>query len=85
MRASLEKGCARVNEQPRIRELQALAKAKGKYVHPADKPWHRIFTAVTNPDLQAVVALCLIGLLLTLNIMFRFPDLGAIIEQYNQF
>ena len=45
----------------------------------------RIFIAVTNPDLQAVVAFCLIGLLLTLNVMFRFPELGAIIAQYNQF
>jgi hypothetical protein len=75
-----------MNEQPRrIRELQALAKAKSKYVHPADKSWQRVFTAVTNPDLHAVVALCLIGLLLTLSIMFRFPELGAIIAQYNQF
>ena len=74
-----------MNEQPRIRELQALAKAKGKYVHPADEPWQRIFTAVTNPDVHAVVALCLIGLLLTLSVMFRFPALAAIVAQYNQF
>jgi hypothetical protein len=82
---SLEKGCARMNEQPRIRELQSLVKAKSKYVHPTDEHWQRIFTAVTNPDLHAVVALCLIGLLLTLNLIFRFPDMGAVIAQYNQF
>jgi hypothetical protein len=81
-----------MNTQPRVRKLQALAKAKSKYVHPAEKPrqpaekpWQRILIAVTNPDLQAVVAFSLIGLLLTLNVMFRFPDLGAIIAQYNQF
>jgi hypothetical protein len=74
-----------MNKQSRIRKPQALAKAKSKYLHPADGPWQRIFTAVSNPDLQAVVALSLIGLLLTLNIMFRFPDFGAIVAQYNQF
>jgi hypothetical protein len=74
-----------MNEQPRVRKLQATAKAKSKYVHPAKEPWQRILAAVTNPDLQAVVALSLIGLLLTLNVMFRFPELGAIIVQYSQF
>jgi hypothetical protein len=74
-----------MSEQLRVRKLQAIAKAKSKYVHPAKEPWQRILTAVTNPDLQAVVALSLIGLLLTLNVMFRFPELGAIIAQYSQF
>jgi hypothetical protein len=44
-----------------------------------------VLIAVTNPDLQAVVAVSLIGLLLTLNVMSRSPDLGALIAQYNQF
>jgi len=74
-----------MNEQPRVRKLQALGRAKSKYVHPAEELRQRILAAVTNPDLQAVVAFCLIGLLLTLNVMFRFPDLGAIIAQYSQF
>jgi hypothetical protein len=66
-------------------ELQALRKAKSRYVHPANESWQRLYAMVTNPDLQMIVAFCLIGLLLTLSIMLRFPDLGAIIEQYNQF
>jgi hypothetical protein len=74
-----------MNTQPKVRKLQLPAKAKGKYLHPAEEPWRRILIAVTNPDLQAVVAFALIGLLLTLNVMFRSPDLGAIIAQYNQF
>ena len=74
-----------MNEQPRVRKLQALGTAKSKYVHPAEELRQRILSAVTNPDLQAVVAFCLIGLLLTLNVMFRFPELGAIITRYNQF
>jgi hypothetical protein len=31
------------------------------------------------------VAFSLIGLLAALNLMFRFPELGALIAQYNQF
>jgi hypothetical protein len=38
-----------------------------------------------NRDLNLVVALSLIGLLATLNLMFHFPEFGAIIAQYNQF
>jgi hypothetical protein len=43
------------------------------------------FTAIANPDLHAIVSFCLIGLLLAINLILRFPDFGAIIEQYNQF
>jgi hypothetical protein len=38
-----------------------------------------------DPDLTAVAIFCAIGLLVMFNVMFRFPDLGAIIAQYNQF
>jgi len=50
-----------------------------------NESWQRLYVTVTDPDLLTVVAFCLIGFLLTLNVMLRFPDLGAIIEQYNQF
>jgi hypothetical protein len=36
-------------------------------------------------DWQLVLAFSLIGLLLALNLMFRFPELGAVIAKYNQF
>jgi hypothetical protein len=74
-----------MNKQPKARKLQEIANAKSKYVHPAEEPWQRILIAVTNPYFQVVVAFSLIGLLLTLNVMFRYPDLGALIAQYNQF
>jgi hypothetical protein len=38
-----------------------------------------------DPDLIATVLFCAIGLLVTLIVMLSFPDLGALIEQYNQF
>ncbi len=47
--------------------------------------WSRLVTVITNPDLLTVVTFCLVGLLLSLNFILRFPDFGAVIEQYNQF
>ena len=38
-----------------------------------------------NPHLLTIVALCIIVLLVALNLIFLFPDFGAVIEQYNQF
>jgi hypothetical protein len=45
----------------------------------------RFVAALANPDLLAVLAFCLIGLLVALNLILRFPAFGAVIEQYNQF
>jgi hypothetical protein len=67
-------------QQPKVRELQALPQAKS-----ASESWHRAYAVLTDPELQIIVAFCLIGLLLTLNLIFRFPDMGAVIAQYNQF
>ena len=41
--------------------------------------------APANSDLPVVIALSLIGLLLALFLMRRFPELGALVAQYNQF
>jgi len=42
-------------------------------------------TDASGPDLHVVVAFCLIGILLTLYCVLRFPEFGAVIAQYNQF
>jgi len=70
---------------PIIRKLQPLEKSKGRYVDEAPSLWPQLFAIFTNPDLSMIVAFCLIGLLLSLNLILRFPDFGAVIEQYNQF
>jgi hypothetical protein len=41
--------------------------------------WSRVRDVVTNPELHSIVAFCTIGLLVMLNVMIRFPDLGALI------
>jgi len=47
--------------------------------------WSWLAVAPSDPDLIATVLFCGIGLLVTLIVMLCFPDLGAIIEQCNQF
>lgn len=44
-------------------------------------------TISTETEYQAlvIVIFCLTGLLATLSLMIRFPDLGALIAEYNQF
>jgi hypothetical protein len=56
-----------------------------KKTRPDDRGRPQIVAALANPELFAVVAFCLIGLLLALNLILRFPVFGAVIEQYNQF
>jgi hypothetical protein len=38
-----------------------------------------------HTDFWAVVMFSTIGVLVLLNLMLRFPDLGAMVAQYNQF
>jgi hypothetical protein len=42
-------------------------------------------SAETEYQALVIVILCLTGLLATLGLMIRFPDLGALIADYNQF
>jgi hypothetical protein len=45
--------------------------------------WLRVATA--DPNLFIILAFCAIGLLVTLNLMFRLPDFGVSVEQLTQF
>jgi hypothetical protein len=60
------------------------AKSTGRPARITTTAW-RAVAAIMTPDLLAVVTFCLVGLLLALNLILRFPDFGAVIEQYNQF
>jgi hypothetical protein len=51
----------------------------------ATATWSWLAAAVKDPSLIAIVLFCAIGLLVTLNLILRFPEFGAIIAQYNQF
>jgi hypothetical protein len=67
------------------RELQPLIKPQGRRVGSAVKLRSSFVAAIKNPDILLVIAFSLIGLLLTITFILRFPDLGALIVQYNQF
>jgi hypothetical protein len=45
----------------------------------------RLAKAINNPNLIATVLVYVIGLLIVAVVTLRFPNLGAIIAQYNQF
>jgi hypothetical protein len=71
-----------MNKRPKTSMVQAVAKTTDHYIDRSERSWREL---ITDPDLNAVVTFSLIGVLLALNLMFRFPDLGALIAQYNQF
>ncbi len=69
-----------MNLLPKARAILPLTQAKT-----TGTAWHRLLAAISKPNSITIVALCTIGLLTMLNVMLRFPDLGSLIERYNQF
>lgn len=68
---------------PVSRGLQPLTKSR-----PSRSPqtaWSRGIAAINGPEFLVIVVVCLLGLLLTLSFMFRHPDVGELIQQYNLF
>ncbi len=70
---------------PKADDLSLPAKSTGLVTGAAKIAWRRTVAAIASPDLLAIVAFCVIGFLLALNFILRFPDFGAVIQQYNQF
>jgi hypothetical protein len=70
---------------PIIPPAQPPTKSDGRDFKVAERPRSTIVAENTKSDSLAVVPLCLIAFLLALNLILRFPDFGAVIEQYNQF
>ena len=68
---------------PASRDLQPLPESRTS--RPASTTWGRFMEAINSSDLFIIIAICLAGLLLTLNFMMRYPEVGAVIQQYNMF
>jgi hypothetical protein len=68
---------------PASRELQPLTQSKSP--RSPQTAWGRVIAAINRPEFLIIVVVCLLGLLLTLNFMFRHPDVGELIQQYNLF
>ena len=62
-----------------VRRTETLAR------HRQATAWDWLVECLDNRDLQAVAAFSIIGLLIVLNLMLFFPNLGTLIAQYNQF
>jgi hypothetical protein len=54
------------------------------YAQKASSP-SRFAKAINDRNFIATVLFCVIGLVITAVVMFRFPNLGLIMAQYNQF
>jgi hypothetical protein len=74
-----------MSQAPIVRRLQPLEKSTGQYVDVPEGLRSRLVATVAGPDLPVIVAFCLTGLLIALSVIQRFPDFGAVIEQFNQF
>lgn len=66
---------------PVSRDLQPLPQSRPSQTTPT--PWSRFAKAFSTSDFPVIVAISLAGLLLMLNFMMRYPDVGAVIQQYN--
>jgi hypothetical protein len=60
-----------MSERPITTELRATAKSESKFY--------------IDPDLKVIVVFSLIGILIALNLIFRFPGLGTVIAESNLF
>jgi hypothetical protein len=62
-----------------------MSSLRGLRTKRATPLWSWLVAAARDPNLIAVVLFCAIGLLATVDLILRFPDLGAMIAQCNQF
>jgi len=67
---------------PVSRDLQPSPQSRT--ARPASTTPNRMAT-INSSDLPIIIAICLAGLLLTLNFMMQYPDVGALIQKYNLF
>jgi hypothetical protein len=68
---------------PVSRDLQPLPQSRPSQT--TATAWNRFTKTFGTSDFPIIVAICLAGLLLTLNFMKQYPDVGEIIQQYNLF
>ena len=72
-----------MKRQPIVDKAKSIALAKVESFRGGNRSSSE--TAARRASLHTKIALALIGCLLALNLMLRFPELGAVIAQYNQF
>jgi hypothetical protein len=73
------------NVSPIMRKFHPLEKPSLRKDRAAQRSRSTVAGGSAHSNLHTVIALCLIVLLLVVNVILRFPDLGVIIAQYNQY
>jgi hypothetical protein len=68
---------------PAIHKSTVQSKPTGPHGKAKNTQWAAFVAMFADPDFVIVVTFCTIGLLIVL--ILRFPDYGAVIDQYNQF
>jgi hypothetical protein len=79
------KSPAKLGQRSILRSVVPFETRKRRLRKAAEKRRPMLAGAIANPQLHTIVALNLIGVLLLLNIILRFPDVGSIIAEYNKF
>ncbi len=74
-----------MTEVPRPRGFQSPMTIRKRAAAAARKPMFHWLASDAAENLFVVVAISAIGLLATINVVLRFPDLGLLIESYNTF
>ncbi len=69
---------------PLRRGLPTRGNPGGRGVGAPENLYRRLVTTITDPDLITVIAFCALGLLVTLNVILRFPDFGLLVGQLGQ-
>jgi hypothetical protein len=70
--------------KPKSREPQAQEIPANRRVKALEIARYRLVATITDRDLIMVVTFCAIGLLVTVNVILRFPDLLSV-ESLEQF
>ena len=71
--------------QPLTHDSPRLIKSAYRDSDNAKSAANRLHAAIAGPNLFIILAFCAVGLLVTLNLLFRFPDFGVDVEQLSQF
>ena len=70
---------------PEAHNLPPPMASRGRAARATKTRWNQLIAAMADPELTAIVMLCAIALLITINLILRFPNFGTVIEQYDQF
>jgi len=62
---------------PVTRELRPLERPADRQVKSEPTAWQQFVSGITNSEFVLVAAFCAIGLLIALNLVLHFPDVGT--------